>query len=397
MLLPVVALGITQITAWGTTYYALGVLATPIIEDLGWSRSIVFFGFSVALLAMSAVSTTIGKLIDTRGARAVMSIGSVLSALGLAALALVHSETGYLLAWGVLGVAMRMNLYDAAFAALVQVVPSRGRRAISYLTLFGGFASSVFWPIGHYLSQGVGWRNTLLIYAALNLLVCLPLHWYGLSRREAASAAEASDSNASPAKPADPPLEGTGRVIGIALFAGIMSINSFVFGALSIHLVPVLEATGLAAAAAVWLASLKGVAQVGGRIVEMTWWRKLHPLSVARIALSLLPLSFMLLIAGGSSFAMALAFTLTMGASQGIVTIVRGAVPLALFGAKGYGAVLGLIATPILLVNALSPPVYALIVDTWGPRAGEAVLFGGAVVGFLGMEATAWWFRNRSR
>jgi MFS family permease len=397
MLLPVVTLGITQITAWGTTYYALGVLATPIIEDLGWSRSVVFFGFSVALLAMSAASTTIGKLIDGKGARFVMSVGSILSAAGLLALALVQTETAYLLAWGFLGVAMRMNLYDAAFAALVQVIPSRGRRAISYLTLFGGFASSVFWPIGHYLSQGVGWRNTLLIYAALNLLVCLPLHWYGLSRREAATATEAGDSKASPAKPADPPLEGTGRVIGIALFAGIMSINSFVFGALSIHLVPVLEATGLAAAAAVWLASLKGVAQVGGRIVEMTWWRNLHPLSVARIALSLLPLSFVLLMVGGSSFAMALTFTLTMGASQGIVTIVRGAVPLALFGAKGYGAVLGLIATPILLVNALSPPVYALIVDTWGPWVGEAVLLAGAVVGFLGMEATAWWFRNRSR
>lgn len=397
MLQAVFALGVTQITAWGTTYYALGVLATPIINDMGWSRSIVFFGFSVALLVMSAVSTTVGKLIDTKGARAVMTIGSVLSAAGLVALAFAYSEVAYLAAWAFLGVAMRMNLYDAAFAALVQVAPSRGRRAISYLTLFGGFASSVFWPIGHYLAQGVGWRNALLIYAVLNLLVCLPLHWVGLGRREPESAIEGPDTPSTAIAPAEAPLEGRTRTLGIVLFAGLMSLNSFVFGALSIHIVPVLQASGLAAAAAVWLASLKGVAQVGGRIVEMTCWHNLHPLTVARIALGLLPLSLALLILGGPSFATALAFTLIMGAAQGIVTIVRGAVPLALFGVKGYGAVLGLIATPILLVNALSPPIYALIIDASGHVAGEIVLLVCSMLSYLAMEATAWWYRNRNR
>ena len=176
-----------------------------------------------------------------------------------------------------------------------------------------------------------------------------------------------------------------------------MSLNGFVFGALSIHLVPVLQATGLAAAAAVWLASLKGVAQVGGRVVEMTWWRNLHPLTVGRMALGLLPVSLALLMFGGASLATALAFTLIMGASQGIITIVRGAVPLALFGPKGYGAVLGLIATPILLVNALSPPGYALIIDTWGHAAGQGVLLVCSFLSFLAMEATAWWYRNRKR
>jgi MFS family permease len=397
MLHAVLALGITQITAWGTTYYALGVLATPIIEDMGWSRSIVFFGFSVALLAMSAVSTTVGRLIDSKGARPVMTFGSVLSAAGLVALAFAYSEAAYLAAWAFLGIAMRMNLYDAAFAALVQVAPSRGRRAISYLTLFGGFASSVFWPIGHYLAQGVGWRNALLIYAVLNLVVCLPLHWVGLARREPEQTPETTDTPLATIASGDAPLEGRARTLGIVLFAGLMSLNSFVFGALSIHLVPVLQATGLAAAAAVWLASLKGVAQVAGRIVEMTWWRNLHPLTVGRIALGLLPLSLALLILGGPSFTTALAFTLIMGAAQGIVTIVRGAVPLALFGVKGYGAVLGLIATPILLVNAFSPPVYALILDVSGHRTGKVVLLACSVLSYLAIEATAWWYRNRNR
>jgi predicted MFS family arabinose efflux permease len=218
-----------------------------------------------------------------------------------------------------------------------------------------------------------------------------------LGRHEPEGAVAELDTSLVDNNAVDAPLEGTGRTIGIILFAGLMSLNGFVFGALSIHLVPVLQATGLAAAAAVWLASLKGVAQVGGRVVEMTWWRNLHPLTVGRIALSLLPVSLALLMFGGASLATALAFTLIMGASQGIITIVRGAVPLALFGPKGYGAVLGLIATPILLVNALSPPGYALIIDTWGHTAGQAVLLVCSVLSFLAMEATAWWYRNRKR
>ena len=181
----VLALGFTQIIAWGTTLYALGVLGKPIAADTGWSQSLVFGGLTVGLLVSSAASTWVGRLIDRRGGRLVMSAGSVLIAIGLVVLSQVTHPYAYLAVWAFLGLAMRMSLYDAAFAALVQVAPSRGRRAISYLTLFGGLASTVFWPIGHELNAIYGWRTTLLIFAAINLLVCLPLHWFGLARREA--------------------------------------------------------------------------------------------------------------------------------------------------------------------------------------------------------------------
>ena len=179
----VVALGISQIIAWGTTLYALGVLGKPIAADTGWSQGLVFGGLTVGLLTSGAVSPVVGRLIDRRGGRAIMSLGSIATAFGLVLLSLVAHPYAYLAVWVLLGVAMRLCLYDAAFAALVQVTPSRGRRAISYLTLFGGFASSIFWPIGHALNGAVGWRQTLLIFAAINLLVCLPLHWIGLARR----------------------------------------------------------------------------------------------------------------------------------------------------------------------------------------------------------------------
>ena len=185
MVIAVNALGITQITAWGTSYYCLGVLAKPIVAETGWAMTTVFLGFSVALIVMGFISTWVGRLIDRIGARAVMSIGTIIVSAGLLALSQVHDQASYLAVWAVLGVGMRCCLYDAAFAALVQVTPTRGRKAISYLTLYGAYASTVFWVIGHYLNDAYGWRGTLIIFAAINLAVCLPLNWIGLSRREA--------------------------------------------------------------------------------------------------------------------------------------------------------------------------------------------------------------------
>src|SRR5262249_7768046 len=280
----------------------------------------------------------------------------------------VRSEPAYLVVWAFLGIGMRLCLYDAAFAALVQVAPSRGRQAISYLTLFGAFASSVFWVIGHALEEQIGWRQTLVVFALINLVICLPLHWFGLAPRE-------SGGRAGTAASVDgPPLEGTTRSIAIALFALIMSLNGFVFGVISVQLVPLLEAAGLATAAAVWVASLKGVAQFGGRVVEIVFARNLRAITVGRIAIGVLPPALALLLAGTGSLPLVLAFTLLMGASQGVITIVRGSVPLALFGARGYGAVLGLIATPVLVVNAAAPTVFAWIVDRWGWAPGRVLL-----------------------
>jgi len=322
----VLALGITQIIAWGTTLYALGVLGKPIAEDTGWSQSLVFGGLTIGLLVSAGVSTLVGRSIDRRGGRAVMGLGSLLMAAGLVLLALVQSPSAYLLAWALLGLAMRMSLYDAAFAALVQVTPSRGRRAISYLTLFGGFASSVFWPIAHLLNAAYGWRMTLVIFAAINVLVCLPLNWIGLARRESPLQAEqTAPHTAASASGAPPLLEGPARTMAMLLFGAIVAASAIVFGAMAAHLVPVLEASGLASATAVGIASLKGVAQVAGRVWDLTLARKWHPIDVGRVSIAIMPLSFLVLMLGGAQFLAALAFTLFFGISNGLVTIMRGA------------------------------------------------------------------------
>jgi MFS family permease len=394
MLSAVVALGITQITAWGTSYYCLGVLAGPIAQDTGWTRGFVFLGFTVALLVMGAVSSAVGRAIDRFGARAVMTLGSVLVTAGLFALAHVRSEPAYLVVWAFLGLGMRLCLYDAAFAALVQVAPSRGRAAISYLTLFGAFASSVFWVVGHALEEQVGWRQTLVLFALINLVVCVPLHWLGLARREGGTPAPVP-AGGRPAVADAAPLEGRARTLAMGLFALIMSLNGFVFGVVSVQLVPMLEAAGLATAVAVWVASLKGVAQFGGRVVEIAFARNLRAITVGRIAIGVLPPALLLLLLGTGSLPMVVAFTLLMGASQGVITIVRGAVPLALFGAAGYGAVLGAIATPVLVVNAASPTVFAWIVDRWGWTAGRIALVAGCVASWVAMEVMARWYERQ--
>lgn len=391
------ALGLTQITAWGTSYYCLGVLAKPIVAETGWAIGTVFLGFSIALLVMGFISAWVGRLIDRIGARWVMSIGTVIISAGLLGLSQVSDRVGYFVAWAILGVGMRCALYDAAFAALVQVVPTRGRRAISYLTLYGAYASTIFWVVGHYLNEAYGWRGTLVIFAAINLAICLPLNWIGLSRREPEAAAETA---AAPTSPDGPALEGRLRTVGIALFALIMSLNGFVFGVVSLQLVPLLESAGLAAAAAVWVASLKGHGQFAGRLVEIFFGRNLKAMTVARIAIGILPASLILLMLAQGSLVQLVVFTVLLGASQGVITIVRGALPLALFGAKGYGAVLGLIATPILFVNAFSPAVFAFIVDRIGWQSAVYTLLASSLLTWLAIELMSRWYegaRTRAR
>jgi MFS family permease len=321
-----------------------------------------------------------------------MSIGTLIVSAGLLALAHVRDPASYLAVWAVLGVGMRCCLYDAAFAALVQVVPTRGRKAISYLTLYGAYASTVFWVIGHYLNEAYGWRGTLMIFAVINVAICLPLNWIGLSRRETPGEASAPANDA--ASPDGPVLEGRMRVVGMILFALIMSINGFVFGVISLQLVPLLEAAGLAGATAVWVASLKGHGQFAGRVVEIVFGRNLKAMTLARIAIGVVPGSVLLLFLARGELWLLVAFTLLLGASQGVITIVRGAAPLALFGAKGYGEVLGLIATPVLLINAFSPAIFAFLIDQVGWQTSPYVLFGCSIATCIAIEVMSRWYEG---
>ncbi|MBI1775903.1 MAG: MFS transporter [Proteobacteria bacterium] len=359
------ALGITQIVCWGTTFYAPAVISDPIIAEMGWSRTEVFGAFSLSLILGALVSRPAGRALDRHGGRTLMAMGSAVCALGLLVLSLAPSLPVYLAGWLVLGVGMRLSLYEAAFATLTEIAGTEARRAISALTFYGGFASSVFWPLGWALASWVGWRGALVIFAALNLMVCLPLHLWCLPARKprATKAASPGSTNGDSGR-----LEGTLRRLAMVAFTLAFALMTYVNSALSAHIIDTLVAMGLSGKEAVSVASLRGFGQVGARVSEFLFAAGLDPVWLAIIAVGLTPLALVVLFLGGG-FVIATVFSLGQGASNGLVTIARGAAPLVVFGAEGYGQLLGTMAGPALIASAVAPLVHAAVIDRWGHGA----------------------------
>jgi hypothetical protein len=369
--LVICGLGITQIIGWGTTYYALGALSQDIAATTGWSTTLIFGAFSAALLVSGLTSPWAGRLIDRVGGRGVMMAGSLLAALGLAVIGLFPHPATYVAGWLVLGLAMRLATYDAAFASLAQIAGAGARRAISYLTLFGGLASTVFWPVSHYLSLGIGWNRALLLYAVLHLAVCLPIHALVLR-----AAAGDGNGSAPPAAESAAKLVRSARRKAMAIFAAALALNGLVFSAISAHAVPLFGALGFKGEEAVFMAALIGPAQVASRLGEILMGGRLRATDLGLIAFGLLPVAIGLFAGLGFSWPAAIVFALLYGASNGLVTIAKGAVPLMLFGPKGYGEVLVIISAPNLVLNAAAPLLFALLLSA--ASAETALMVAGA-------------------
>lgn len=372
-------LGLTQIIGWGTTYYMLGALSQDIAQSTGWSTTLIFGAFSAALLLSGMISRHGGRLIDRIGGRQVMIAGSLCAVAGLALMGLFPHPVTYVAGWLLLGLAMRFATYDAAFASLTQIVGQGARRAISYLTLFGGLASTVFWPVSHYLALSIGWSHTLLAYAALNLFVCLPIHWAVLHAARGDRAAERV------AETATPHLAGRGRLVAIAIFATALALNGLVFSSISAHAVPLFQGLGFRGDEAVFMAALIGPSQVASRLGEIVMGRHLNAMQLGLIAFGLLPVAVGLFALMGFSWPAAIVFAVLYGASNGLVTIAKGAVPLMLFGTRGYGEVLGVISAPNLILNAAAPLLFALLLGVVTPQASLLIAGGAALASTLFM------------
>jgi MFS family permease len=350
-------LGVTQILAWGTIFYSPVLTAPLIAAERGWSLTFTMGGFSVGLLVGGLVSPFIGRSIDRYGGHVVMPFGSLIGALGLAGLAFATSPIAYLLVWMLLGTGLAASLYDPAFATLGRIFGAAARRPITILTLAGGFASTIGWPATHFLIGQVGWRGTYLVYAALLAGVAAPLHAFALPRTRALAEISAHATHA--ASPALLPSNGVAFVLVAVAFAAY----AFVPSALSAHLLAMFGRFGLDAATAVAVGTLFGPAQVAARLCELSFGGNVHPLVVARFAVGLLVFAFVLLSVLSFSVPLALAFALLFGIANGLITITRGAVPLALFGPVGYGRLVGRIAGPSLVMQALAPVVLAFVAE----------------------------------
>lgn len=378
----VLVLGVTQILAWGAIFYP-PVLTVPLIAaDRGWSFTLGMAGLSLALLTAGLVSPRTGLLIDRFGGHRVMPFGSLLGALGLVGLVYADHPATYLAVWMLLGVAISGSLYDPAFATLGRIFGAAARQPITVLTLAGGFASTVSWPVTHLLIEAVGWRGTYLIYAAVLALVAAPLLAFVLPRTRAAVATPAAAGEADRSSPVLPP-----RGWPFVLVAAAFATYAFVPSGLSAHLLAMFGRAGIDAATVVVIGTLFGPAQVLARICEFAFARRVHPLRVAQFAVGLLLVAFALLALFGFSVAAAAAFALMFGACNGLMTIARGAVPLSLFGAAGYGHLIGRIALPYMMMQAIAPLVLAFVAERTSDPKALAVVAAFALMAFLGFVA----------
>jgi MFS family permease len=358
-------LGVTQILSWGTIFYTPVLIVPLIAAEHGWSMTFAMGGFSIALLAAGLVAPYVGRSIDRFGGQVTMTAGSLLGALGLVLIGYADSRVAYYAVWIILGIAMSANLYDSAFASLGRIFGAGARRPITALTLAGGFASTVSWPATHFLLEAVGWRGTYFIYALLLACVSAPLHAFVLPRGRVAAKVPKPD------KVPDKVLPPHG--LPFILVASAFAAYAFVPSGLSAHLLAIFQRSGIDAGTVVWIGALFGPAQVGARLIEFSFGRNLHPLWLIRFALSVLLCGFVMLAILGFSVPVAAAFALLFGGANGLVTIARGAVPLTLFGAHGYGRLMGRLAAPFLLMQAAAPLVMAFVIERTSDSAALAL------------------------
>lgn len=353
--LPVVlVLGLTQTLAWASSYYLPAILADPIARDLRVSNSWFFSAFSAALLVAAVLGPRIGRTIDALGGRSVLSASNIVLAGGLSLLGLSSSVPMLCVAWLLLGIGMGMGLYDAAFAALGRIYGVEARPSITGITLIAGLASTVGWPLSSWLLNQYGWRETCFAWAAAHMLIGLPLNLFLLPKTRV------EPRTADESKP-HIPMDRNMWLLAIAFALAWM-----VTGAMAAHFPRLLEAAGATASEAIAAGTLIGPAQVAGRLVEALALGRAHPLLSARLSTLTHPVGAAIVGIFGGAGASAFLFAVLHGFGNGILTIARGTVPLAIFGAKNYGYRLGLLGAPARVAQAVAPLLFGILIDRWG-------------------------------
>jgi hypothetical protein len=356
----ITALGIAQILAWGTSFYFPAVFAEPIVAETGWSLGWVVGGTSIGLLTAGLISPQVGRIIDARGGRPVLLASSTFYAAGLAGVGLAPALPFYLFAWVLIGIGMGTGLYDAVFAALGRMYGSEARGPITNLTLFGGFASTICWPLSAFMIEHAGWRNACFIYAALHLFVALPLQM-AVVRRVPPRADTKNSDTAMHDSGASASIDN--ETLIFALLALVLSIAAGIGSIVVVHLLIFLQARGMDFTSAVALGTLFGPAQVGARVVERLFGSRYHPIWTMIASCTLMAVGLSLLFGAVPALLLVI---LLYGAGYGISWIGRGTLPLALFGPIRFPRLMGKLAFPSLIVQAFAPSAGALLIEMNG-------------------------------
>ena len=348
----IIALGTAQTLGWGSTYYLPAVLADGISQDVGLSTNLFFGTFSASLIISALIGPKVGRAIDRAGGNGVLSISGLLFASALCLLAYAHSYVMFALAWVLMGIGMGLGLYDAAFATLGRLYGRDARGAITGITLLAGFASTIGWPLTAWGASEVGWRDTCLAWAAAHIVLGLPLNYFLPRPRDLAVSAKVAD--------APVPIDRTMVLLAFAFAAAWI-----VTAGMAAHFPRIAEAAGASPAQAIAAGALIGPAQVGARMLEASFLSRIHPLVSARLATTTHPVGAAVIAVAGGGVA-AGAFAVLHGMGNGIITIARGTVPLALYGPQNYGYRLGLLGMPSRFLSAGAPLVFSILIDRMG-------------------------------
>lgn len=376
-------LSITMIITWGTLFYGITLIGPRIMADTGWSKTLIYGAFSLAMLASGLIAPRVGGWIDQHGGRGLMVAGAIIGGLGYVLLAFAKTPLMLYVAYAVIGIGMAGSLYDPAFASLARIAGPKARTAITMLTLGGGLASTVFWPLGLWLLSFMDWRGLCLVYAGLNGILCAVLHYGGISNAKAPPAV----ANGA-AQTGDHPLVPTSlRGLAILILAFIFMAINVVSSSMSVHLVALMGSLGLTEAQAIAMGALIGPFQSAGRLIELMLGGAYPVMRLGYVAVGLMPLSFAIVLAAGGALWAVYAFAVTYGLSNGLVTIARGVLVLGLLGRENYGRTLGAIAAPTLAAKSVSPLAFAVLIDWMGAGFALGVMAACGVVAFSGMVA----------
>lgn len=383
----VLGLGVTQIIGWGCSFTAITIFGTPISASLGLEREVVFAGLTLLLLVSAALAPRVGKLVDRLGARPVMVAGSVIAALAMLAQSQASGLITYMIGWTIYGIAMPMALNSAAMPGLVQVVGPNARRAITGLALLTGLTGTVFLPLSAFLLDTIGWRNAYLVFAALHLAVCLPIHMLVLKRRADPDVAPSKGATKAAVSP-DGVLPASLRRRAFILITVWSCTEGLLTWGLYMQVIDVLMGMGIPRDTAVWTWALVGPAQATARFVELMSGGRHSILMTAFFSAAMTSASFLAFVLVGVSPSSIIVFCLLMGLGHGLFVVARNTLPLTLFGARQFGHYMGLLTVPQNIVNAVAPILFAFIIARLSPAgalivAGLAAITGGIAVAYL--------------
>jgi MFS family permease len=374
------ALSLTQLISYGTIFYAFALFVEPMGQELGWSKSELTAAYSLALATSAFFAVPVGRLIDLGYGRMVMTVGSVLAALLMVIWSRIESYPAFILIWAALGLSMSSVFYEPGFAVLARRLGFLTRRGITFMTLVGGFASTVFIPLTHLLIENLGWRDALLVLAGFNLAICAVVHAVFIPP----ALQKTTPSTSEP--PQTLPSSARSVLLKASFWCFVASsvLQGFIAAGMPIHLIPLLTERGFSLDMAVVAFSIIGPAQVAGRMAMAMGERAFGMKGIGVVTLSLGVLAFGLLPLLPVGFWWVAAFAALFGASNGMMTIVRAILPPELFGRENYGVIQGMIAMPVRLTTASAPFLFGALWAWWGSYTAVMILCLGISVAALG-------------